>query len=82
MPSFEDGLSAESSQPVLSEDDEVGERTFSALLVNAFSDANGPIEYYAVIVANDLSVPSDSSSLLSWKDVQGSPSKVYQVGSA
>ena len=80
MPLFQDGQTAESSQPVLSNDVEIGERTFSVLLINAFSDTNGPIEYYAVIVANDLSVPSDSSSLLSWKDVQESPSKVYQVG--
>ena len=82
MPSFQDGLSAESSQPVLSEDVEIGERTFSVLLINAFSDTNGPIEYYAVIVANDPSVPSESSTSLSWRDVQESSSKVYQVGSA
>jgi hypothetical protein len=49
-------------------------------LVRAFSDENGPITGYAVIVSEDKSLAAADATMPSWKQARASGSvKYYQV---
>ena len=80
VPVFKVGSTAENSKPTRAESGVVSETSVSVQLLNAFSDTNGPILGYTVIVSTDPSAVTTQQVLPSWSDARGDSSIVaYQV---
>ena len=83
VPVFKAGSTADNSKPTKAESGVVSETSVSVQLLNAFSDNNGPILGYTVIVSTDPSAVTAQQVLPSWSDARGDPSIVaYQVRGA
>ncbi|PVD28611.1 hypothetical protein C0Q70_11204 [Pomacea canaliculata] len=82
-PLFKAGMTRETGKPVPpAEGSAMTENTISVQLNNVFSDDNGPVVAYAVIVSLDSSQQDSRPVLPSWKDTQDDSSHVvYQATS-
>ncbi|KAK7491298.1 hypothetical protein BaRGS_00017399, partial [Batillaria attramentaria] len=79
-PAFDDGSSPETGKPILPSNPVISETTFTVQLVNPFSDYNGPILGYTVIVSYDPNEATDAPRLPSWEDAHRDSSvKAYQA---
>ncbi|XP_076467280.1 tyrosine-protein phosphatase 10D-like isoform X2 [Babylonia areolata] len=81
-PQFRAGNTAQNSRPVKREGGVVTEDRLTVQLTNAFTDDNGPILGYTVIVSTDSSANTSPSVLPSWRDAQRDGSvSAYQATS-
>lgn len=81
VPAFGAGLNAELSKPTLPTTPIIGETTLSVQLTNPFTDYNGPITSYTVIVSRQPNKDVSQTPLLpSWEDAHRNTSiTAYQA---
>ncbi|KAL8579584.1 hypothetical protein ACOMHN_025537 [Nucella lapillus] len=81
VPEFRAGNTAENSKPVKPEQSVVTEYSAEMELTNAFSDNNGPILAYTIVVTTDPQADATAPQLPSWTQAHASGEKVavYQA---